>query len=308
VAEISVAAATSAVAILVEVGTSAVAISVVAEISAAAATLAAAGISEIHRRAVHGKRMAVMTSTLPRLLSLLCLVCLASTVCADKPEKPIRDEAQMFHAAAIDRADQGIAEIRQSFDCGLFVRTIASVSPQPPRWFPILRTPRVNRMLEEQARTFADESGLPGIYVAICNRPRDVRVVVRPEGNAYLTRHDAETVRRTLMRDLHDKSADAALLALVDRVQDILQDHAERGSSPAVNASVLVGLLGGGLALWLLLRLIRRRIGAGSVSDRETQTRDSAVLLGTMFGFPAGLWIYDKLCPVSEKTPVSDAS
>jgi hypothetical protein len=249
--------------------------------------------------------MAVMTSALPRLLSLLCLVCLASTVRAEKQAKPIRDDAGMFHGAAIDDAEQQIAGIHQSFDCGLFVRTIASISPKRAGWFPILRTPRINRLLEEQAQAFADESGVPGIYVAICNRPRDVRVVVRSEGNAHLSRHDAETLRQSLMRDLHDKSADAALLALVDRIQDILQDHAERGSSPVVNGSVFIGLLAGGLALWLLLRLIRRRIGAGSMSDRETQAHDNPILLGAMFGFPAGLWIYDKLSPLPSTNKLS---
>lgn len=240
-----------------------------------------------------------MITAFPRILPLLCLVCFANAVRAETQAKPIHDDAGMFHAAAIDRAEQKIAEIRQSFDCGLFVRTIASVSPRSPRWFPILRTPRINRMLEEQARTFADESRVPGIYVVLCNRPRDVQVVLRSEGNAYLSRHDAETLRQTLMRDLHDKSPDAALLALVDRVQDMLQDHAARGLSPVVNGVVLVGLLGGGLALWLLLRLIRRRIQAGSASDREFLSRERPALFGALFGFPAGLWIYDKLCPCS---------
>ena len=249
-----------------------------------------------------------MISALPRILSLLSLVCLASIVQAEKQFEPIRDDARMFHASAIDRAEQQIADIHQSFDCGLFVRTIASASPRPSRWFPVLRTPRINRMLEEQAHAFADESGIPGVYIVICHRPRDVHVVVRPGENADLNRHDAETLRQTLLRDLHDKSADAALLALVNRVRDMLQDHAERGSSPVVNGIVLVGILGGGLALWLVLRLIRRRIGATRDSDREALSRERPVLLGTMFGFPAGLWIYDKLCPCSVKAPISDAS
>jgi len=244
-----------------------------------------------------------MISALPRILSLLFLVCLASTVRAGKQAEAIRDDARMFHASAVDRAEQQITGIHQSFNCGLFVRTIASASPRPPRWFPVLRTPRINRMLEEQAHAFADESGMPGIHIVICHRPLDVHVVVRPGENVDLNRHDAETLRQTLMRDLHDKSADAALLALVNRVRDMLQDHAERGSSPVVNGIVLVGLLGGGLALWLVLRLIRRRIGAAS--DRETLSRERPVLLGTMFGFPAGLWIYDKLCPFHFMTNAS---
>ena len=66
-----------------------------------------------------------------------------------------------------------------------------------------------------------------------------------------------------------------------------------------VSGVVLAGLLGGGLALWLLLRLIRRKIRAGSVNQREPKGRETAALLGAMFGFPAGLWIYDKLYPCS---------
>jgi hypothetical protein len=247
-----------------------------------------------------------MISSLPRILPLLCLAFLAGTAQAEQAV-PIRDDARMFHAAAIDSAEQKIADIHQTFDCSLFVRTLSSASPRPSRWFPLLRTPKINRMLEEQTQAFADEFGAPGVYVVICHRPRDVHVVIRPEGNADLNRHDAETLRQTLMRDLHDKSADAALLAFVDRVQNLLQDHTERGSSPVVNGIVLVGLLSGGLALWLLLRLIRRRIRAGSEWDRETLARERPALLGAIFGFPAGLWIYDKLCPCSEKGPVSDA-
>src|SRR5581483_9542262 len=98
--------------------------------------------------------MAVMISALPRFLCLLSLLCLPSTLRAEKQAEPIRDDARIFHSSAINRAEQQIADIHQSFDCSLFVRTIASASPRPPRWFPVLRTPRINRMLEEQAQTF----------------------------------------------------------------------------------------------------------------------------------------------------------
>jgi hypothetical protein len=66
-------------------------------------------------------------------------------------------------------------------------------------------------------------------------------------------------------------------------------NRAPRHAPPVVSSVVLAGMLGGGLALWLLLRLIRRKIGAGCV--------ETPASLGTMFGFPAGWWIYDKLYP-----------
>lgn len=247
-----------------------------------------------------------MISARLRTVSLLCLVCLASAGRAEEQAAPIRDDAGMFHAAAIDRAEHEIAGIRRTFDRGVFVRTMATAGPRPSRWLPFLRTPRINRMLEEQLRTFADESGAPGVYVLVCNRPRDIHVLVRPGGDVDLNHHDAEDLRQSFARDLHDKDADSALLALVDRVQEMLQDRAEHGSSPVVKGAVLAGLLGGGLALWLLLRLIRRRIWAESGS--EARPRETPASLGAMFGFPAGLWIYDKTYPFSEKSRVSDAS
>lgn len=247
-----------------------------------------------------------MTPALSRALSILCLAGLANGGRAEERTAPIRDEAKLFRAAAIEDAEQRIADIRRTYDCNLFVRTVASASLRQGHWFPFLRTPQVNRMLEEQAQQYAEESGLPGIYVVICTRPRDVHVIVRSEGDPQFTHRDAEALRRMLARRLHDRGEDAALLALVDQVQRVLQDHANRGSSPASNDLVFAGLLGGGLGLWLLLRMIRFKMRTrqaatswqeGSASDPRTQTRERAAMFGALFGFPGGLWIYDKLYP-----------
>lgn len=81
-----------------------------------------------------------------------------------------------------------------------------------------------------------------------------------------------------------------------------------RESPPVVSGVVLASLLGGGLSLWLLLRMVRYRIRAGSGSDGKAQERERAALLGVCFGFPAGMCLYDRLYPCSEKTMVSDAS
>lgn len=251
-----------------------------------------------------------MTLVLPRSLSIVCLLFLASMGRAEQQIAPIHDDAKLFHAGAIDRAAQGIADIRQTFDRNVFVNTVASASPKQGGWFPFLRTPQVNRMLEEQARKIADESGAPGIYVVIFARPRAVHVVVRPkddqENDPEFTRRDAEALRRMLARSLHDQGGDAALLALVEQVHTVLQDHATRGSSSASSDAVFACLLGGGLGLWLLLRMVRFKMRTraaeatwqtGSVRDPNTQAREKAALFGALFGFPAGMWIYDKLYP-----------
>jgi hypothetical protein len=241
-----------------------------------------------------------MTSIRPCLLSLFCLVCLASAARAENQTAPIRDDAGMFHAAAIQSAEQRIADIHMTFDRNVFVRTVGSAPPR--RWFPFLRTPKVNRMLEEQAQNYADESGSAGIYVVICKRPLDVHVVVRPEDDATFSRRDAEMLRRTLAWRLHEKGADAALASLVDQLHDVLQEHQERGPPVVDNNVVLGGVIGGGVGLWLLLRLIRFRMRAGGRAGsrqrpEEVPARATPALLGAAFGCPAGLWIYDKLYP-----------
>lgn len=251
-----------------------------------------------------------MTSAFPRGLSLIALACLASGVRAESKPPVIRDDAGLFHKATIARVEERIAEIRGAFDHNLFVRTVESASARPRRFFPfLLSRPQANRLLEEQARKYADEAGVRGIYVVICKHPRDVHVIVRPEDDPEFTHYDAEAVRRTLARRLDDSSSDAALLALVDQVQSLLQAHAERGLSSVANDVVLVGVLGGGLALWGLLvtirfRMRRRQPETLSAEDASMQARATPALLGAMFGYPAGMWIYDKLYPCPAGTPL----
>lgn len=140
--------------------------------------------------------MAVMTSTLPRVLSVICLICLAQMARAESRPVPIRADA--------------------------------AVSPQPRRWFSFPRRPRANRAAEKPA-----------------HKPMSI-------------------------------------------VKDM----------------VFAGLLGGGLGLWLLLRIIHFKMRAGhsvtaNEEDAAMQTRETAALLGALFGCPAGLCIYDKLYPHS---------
>lgn len=70
-----------------------------------------------------------------------------------------------------------------------------------------------------------------------------------------------------------------------------------RESPPVVSGVVLASFLGGGVAIWLLLRFVRFRIRAGRVSDAKMQEREAAALLGLLSGSAAGMCIYDKVYP-----------
>jgi len=231
------------------------------------------------------------------------MLCLASATRAEERAAPIRDDAGLFHADAAARAELLIDTLRRNYDRNLFVDTLKSTPPHERKLFRFLWTRQVNRILEEQAQKRARESGVDGIYVVICNDPKDVHVVVQPADDAAFTRHDAEALRRTVARRLQDSGPDAALLALVEQVRVMLHAHAMRGQSTSVvNELVLAGLLGGGVGFWLILCGIRYKMrlrDALLVSEVSTaeQTRRMPALLGAMFGSLAGQWIYDKLYP-----------
>jgi hypothetical protein len=247
-----------------------------------------------------------MTSTLPRFLVVVGLACLASAARAAEPPAAIRDDAGLFHADAIAQAETQIDDIRRTFDRNLFVRTVASAAPNERKRFWFLRTPQVNRILDEQARRIADETGAEGIYVVICQRPRDVHVVVRPGDDPLFSRHDAEALRRTVARRLHEAGGDDALLALVDQARTTLQNNVTRGPSTSVLSEfALAGILGGGLVLWLVLSIVRYKMRAAHPVEEDSaeQVRRRPALLGAMFGFPAGLWIYDRLYPCPSGAP-----
>jgi TPM domain len=252
-----------------------------------------------------------MNSPIQYALPVICLVFLASITRAEGKVSPIRDEAELFRADTLAKAEQQIGEIRRKYDRNLFVETVKSVPPSQRKWFHFLGTRQVNRILEEQARKLADESSADGIYVVICNDPKDIHVVVRPADDSLFTPRDGETLRRSIVRGFKDNDADQALLALVRQVQTTLQTNTTRGQSTAVVSEfVLAGLIGGGVGLWLVLCIVRykmraRRAVRETEENAEEQARQTPALLGAMFGFPAGLWIYDKLYPRPVKVSFS---
>jgi hypothetical protein len=248
-----------------------------------------------------------MTSTLRRVLPALCLAVLVNPAFGETPASSIRDEAGLFHADTIAQAQQQIDDIHRTFERNLHVETVARADPHPWRLFRFLRTPQVNHLMEQQARKRAAEVGGDCIYVVICNNPRDVHIVVQPDSDPEFTPHDAETLRRNLARSLDNSGPDAALLELVRQVRATLLAHASRGPSRSVVSEyTLIGILGGGLALWLVLALLRYKMRATRVQREEMVTDEAQrlpALLGAMLGCTAGLPIYDKLypCPPSSQ-------
>jgi hypothetical protein len=230
--------------------------------------------------------MAVMISPGIRTFVSLGLICLAQIARAESSPSPIRDEAGLLNSDTRARAEKTIVEIRRDFDRNLFVRTVDSASPQKRPWYNFLKTPKVYRTLEEKAREYAAETGQAGIYLVVCRRPRAVQIVVIPND---------EPLRRALQRRLHEGRPESNVIVLMNRVQNVLREYEARGPSPADNDVLLLGCLGGGIALWILLLAIHWKLGLKSTPSQEKAPLLTPALLGAIFGFPTGAWINDKI-------------
>ena len=229
---------------------------------------------------VYSNGEAIMITIRPFFLAPLFLAWSAITGRAQNLNVPIRDDAGMFHAAAHRLAEKRIVEIRLEVRPQLVVRTVASASNRS--WFPFLRTPKVNRMLEEQARKYAADSVARGFTSSSGkSSPRSRHRPARRRRR--VSRRDAEMLRES-GGSLHEKG-DAALKALVDQVEEILQQHASRGPAVVVNDIGLGGRLAE-VCLWLLLRLLRctgpiRGQEGSPLRVEETQRPRSPALFAT---------------------------
>jgi hypothetical protein len=212
----------------------------------------------------------------------------------------IRDEARLFSRAAIEEASRQIAEMRQSSHRELVVETVKGLEGLGRRRLWFLGKWQVERRVRQQARERAEQLDVDGVYALICTDPPQVQVLAWP---AYEQRvfdnSDCEALRRLIVHQLQNaggsqEQRDEALLAAVAQVRAVLRDNqADQVPPPSAdNVVVAVVLIALGIlaVFWLVLRVIRRRAAA----DVEPPELTPAVL-GSLFGSPASLWIYDRL-------------
>jgi hypothetical protein len=105
---------------------------------------------------------------------------------------------------------------------------------------------------------------------------------------------------------------------MVAEVRTMLQANLERSRSTSVVSEIILGgVIAGLVGLWLMLCAIRFKMRRAHRTDDETaEPADrKAALLGSMFGTPAGCWIYDKLfrgppgtVPLPEPEPAAPAA
>jgi hypothetical protein len=241
----------------------------------------------------------------PVLLPLLTAAWLGLAAGARADEAPtpdVKDEAGLFTPEAVARAEKAIADVRKEYHLDLMVDTVPALPPTDHKWLYFWDRRKRNEFLEEWARKRARAAGVNGIFIQICTRPRDVRVVVwPPEKGELFTDRDCERVRRFLVRRLQNDSPDAALLATIAEVADQLERRRYHQDDESLSANVVVvgALVAALFGTWGALRLVRLRLRRsapdGGAREKAERTAERPARLGALFGTPAAFWVYDKL-------------
>jgi hypothetical protein len=231
---------------------------------------------------------------------------------AKGPRPPIRDKAKLFSAAAVERANRLLGEVREKYDIDLYLDTFKELPGAYAEQFRQLKTREKARFFRDTAQKLADEEGVDGLYVLVTTDPRNVVLVGWPERREDETRllekrggfssTKRNELRRRFAREIAE-DPDHALSVLVDRFRIYVESRVQRAPSPlgTIQAALVVG---SALGLWVLLSLLRRARALREAGATHEPVRGlyQPALLASLFGVPAGFWVYDRLFRLERPT------
>jgi hypothetical protein len=253
------------------------------------------------------------------LFAVLVTILVAGPVVAEPARRPaVIDQAKLFSPAAVERANLLVAAIREQYGIDLVVDTIEELPGQSEATFRSMRTSAMRRLYHDVALDRADNEGVDGIYFLVTTKPRYVVVVGWPparresedlpldQGGGLSTTKRETKMRQPFVRELGD-DPDAALLRLVYHFRAAVKERLPPPPSPlgTFQAAILVGVMfGAWVALMLLQRAVARR--QATATGEPCRSLYQPAMLGSLFGVPAGFWIYDRLFR-SERPPAGTA-
>ncbi len=243
----------------------------------------------------------------PLFAMMLTILLAGSALAAGPPSRPaVIDKAKLFSPQAVERANQRIATIQKDYHIGLYVDTLTELPDIDPAKFRSMGTRQRDRLYHDIAEERADAEGIDGIYVLVTTNPgnvvlvgwpgrRDVENIPLEQGGGLSYTKRETRMRKPFAREL-GKDPDGALLRLVDHFSVVVQERISPPPSPleTLGAAIVVGVLVGA---WVLLFLLRRAIARrqAAASGEPCRPIYQPAMLGSLFGVPAGFWIYDRL-------------
>jgi hypothetical protein len=138
---------------------------------------------------------------------------------------PIKDDAKLFSADAVDKANKKIKEIYAKSRKDLVIETYAGVPegkklPEDPK--------KKGEFFDEWAKSRLEELGVTGVYVLICKTPPTLRIRVDPTTyRRAFTQNDIDQLFKKIIAGLREKKFDDALKDAVDLVETRLRANAK---------------------------------------------------------------------------------
>ncbi len=210
----------------------------------------------------------------------------------------VRDEAHLYEAPTLAKAEQLIGTIRQQYGVDVRIETVPGIPADRLAEFKSLKGKAQQDYLTRWATERAQQLGADGIYVLICKSPPHTRVVVEEAHAAVFGERERTKLFKLVATRGWWKSADQGLLGGIEYIRDRLDAHARGETGGVVDWGAILWVIGGLLGLWVVIGLARSLSGAGRYAcnpGRGTPTEGGALagVFGGMFGAMAGHWLYE---------------
>jgi hypothetical protein len=177
----------------------------------------------------------------------------------------LRVDALQLKPDALLPIDQQIAGIHNRFHTDLLIEVVDVVPPERDKELKALKQKQFFALWAEERALAA---GVDGVYVLICNAPRQIQVYVSPDSREVFDARMQDRLRKALDRKLQNRDYYGGLSDAVSMVREQLEEsQAEPKSSDWV---WIVWVIFGILGLWLVIALARRFIGPRGVPEVAT--------------------------------------
>jgi uncharacterized membrane protein YgcG len=140
---------------------------------------------------------------------------------------PIRDEGKFFSAEALEKANRKVRQIYQRFHKDVVIETFPAIPADREKNY---QEEEKARFFNEWARKRAEELGVNGIYILICQKPGRVEVEVgdQTQKKAF-SRNDRDQLVRKMLANFKEKKFNEGLLEGLDFIESTLRKNLGEG-------------------------------------------------------------------------------
>jgi hypothetical protein len=137
----------------------------------------------------------------------------------------IKDDAKLFSAEAVEKANKKIREIYSTYKKDVVIETYAAIPADLEKKF---KDKGKAEFFKEWAATRGKELGLNGLYILICKEPRYLYMEVDTRSKKAFKTSDGEKLKKTLFTAFKEKKYDTGLTEALDVVESAFKSNLKK--------------------------------------------------------------------------------